>query len=101
MSTENQSITGLNQQQVEESRAKYGVNILTPPPKPSLLSQFLENFKDPLIKILLVALCLSIGIAIYEYTLPTHGFEVFFEPLGILVAILLATVIGFALEVSV
>lgn len=100
MSTENQSITGLNQKQVEESRAKHGINILTPPPKPSLLSQFLENFKDPLIKILLVALCLSIGIAIYEYTLPTHGFEVFFEPLGILVAILLATVIGFALEVS-
>ena len=100
MSTENQSLTGLNQQQVEESRAKYGVNILTPPPKPSLLSQFLENFKDPLIKILLVALGLSIGIAVYEYTLPTHGFEVFFEPLGILVAILLATVIGFALEVS-
>ncbi len=100
MSIENQQIKGLNQKQVEESRAKHGVNILTPPEKESLWSQFLENFKDPLIKILLVAMALSIGIAIYEITLPEYGIEAFFEPVGILVAILLATVIGFALEVS-
>lgn len=100
MSTETQSLTGLSRQQVKESREKYGVNILTPSAKESLWVQFLENFKDPLIRILLVAMCLSIGIAIYEYTLPEHGMEVFFEPLGIIVAILLATVIGFALEVS-
>lgn len=100
MSTETQSLTGLSREQVKESREKHGVNILTPPAKESLWVQFLENFKDPLIRILLVAMCLSIGIAVYEYTLPEHGLEVFFEPLGILVAILLATVIGFALEVS-
>ncbi len=99
MSQQNQ-FSGLTSQQVSESREKYGVNILTPPPKASLWKQFFESFTDPLIKILLVALCLSIGIAIYESTLPGHGFEVFLEPLGILIAILLATLIGFVLEVN-
>lgn len=100
MSTDNRIITGLSQSQVEESRRKHGINILTPPPKPSLWAQFIKHFDDPLIKILLVALLFSIGIAIYEYTLPGHGFNVFLEPLGILVAIILATVIGFALETN-
>ena len=55
MATNNQ-IKGLNPQQVKESREKHGVNILTPPPKPSLWIKFFENFKDPMIRILLVAL---------------------------------------------
>ncbi len=100
MSTDNRINTGLSQNQVEESRRKHGINILTPPPKPSLWSQFIKHFDDPLIKILLVALLFSIGIAVYEYTLPEHGFNVFLEPLGIFIAIILATVIGFALEVN-
>ncbi len=98
MATE-QSLNGLNLTQVEESRAKHGVNILTPPPKPSLWIKFFENFKDPMIRILLVALALSVGIAIYEFS-TGHGLEVFFEPTGIFVAIMLATGIGFALEVN-
>ncbi|MCM1518889.1 MAG: calcium-translocating P-type ATPase, PMCA-type [Pseudoflavonifractor sp.] len=93
-------LTGLNPTEVEESRKRYGINILTPPPKPSLWSRFIDYFRNPLIEILLVALLLSIGISCYEYTLPSHDFEVFLEPLGILIAILLATVIGFALEVN-
>lgn len=40
---------GLNDQQVVESRAKYGVNLLTPPKKDPLWKQFLEKFSDPLI----------------------------------------------------
>lgn len=98
MATE-QSLKGLTLQQIEESRTKHGVNILTPPPKPSLWIKFFENFKDPMIRILLVALALSVGIAIYEFT-TGHGLEVFFEPTGIFVAIMLATGIGFALEVN-
>ena len=98
MATEH--LNGLNQAQVEESRAKHGVNILTPPPKPSLWVKFFENFKDPMIRILLVALALSMGIAIYEFVSTDHGAQVFFEPTGIFVAIMLATGIGFALEVN-
>ena len=100
MSTEKHHIQGLNQQQVEESRRKHGINILTPPPKESLWKQFFESLKDPLIKILFVALGLSVGIAIYECSMPSHGAEVFLEPAGILIAILMATVIGFVLEVN-
>lgn len=91
---------GLSPEQVKESRERYGVNVLTPPPKPSMWKLFWTNFKDPMIRILLIALGLSAGIAVYEVTLPEHGAEAFFEPAGILLAILLATVIGFALEQS-
>lgn len=91
---------GLSPEQVKESRERYGVNVLTPPPKPSMWKLFWANFKDPMIRILLIALGLSAGIAVYEVTLPEHGAEAFFEPAGILLAILLATVIGFALEQS-
>lgn len=91
---------GLNQHQVEESRAKHGVNVLTPPEKESLFSQFIGKFKDPIIRILLIALALSIGVALYQYFSGQEGLSVLFEPAGILVAILLATCIGFAFEVS-
>ena len=59
-------IKGLTEQQVAESRAKYGQNVLTPPKKRSLWLQFLDCFNDPLIKILLVAFALSVGIAIWK-----------------------------------
>ena len=100
MATESQHMAGLTAQQVIDSRNRYGVNVLTPPPKPSLWSRFLHYFDDPLIRILLVALLLSVGISIYEYTLPGHNAAVFLEPLGIFIAIVLATVIGFCLEVN-
>ena len=91
---------GLNEIQVAESRAKHGVNILTPPKKESLLTRFLGKFRDPLIIILLVAGALSIGISIYEYYGLHEGAAVFFEPLGIFVAILLATGLAFFFEVK-
>ena len=57
---------GLSEAEVLESRAKNGVNILTPPEKESLFMRFLDKFKDPLIIILLVAGVLSVGISCYE-----------------------------------
>lgn len=83
---------GLNTKQVEENRQKYGPNILTPPPKTPLWKLFLEKFKDPIIQILLVAAALSLGISIIhnEYA----------ETIGILVAIFMATGIGFWFEVD-
>ncbi|MGN0219451.1 MAG: calcium-translocating P-type ATPase, PMCA-type [Muribaculaceae bacterium] len=94
------TITGLTSRQVEENRRLYGANVLTPPPKPSLFKKFIGCFNDPLIKILLVALLLSVGIAVYEYSDGIKGLSVFLEPLGILIAVMLATLIGFWLEVS-
>ena len=91
---------GLTDEQVIASRQKYGSNELTPPAKTPLWKQFLEKFKDPIIRILLIAWVLSIGVAIYQVTSGAEGVDAFFEPAGILLAILLATGIGFAFEVS-
>ena len=92
--------TGLTDAQVLESRKKHGSNILTPPKKAPLWRQFLEKFADPLIIILLVAGGLSIGISCYEYFRLGEGAEVFFEPVGIFVAILLATGLAFYFELQ-
>ena len=91
---------GLTDAEVLESRKKYGVNILTPPEKEPLWKQFLEKFTDPLIIILMIAGVLSIGISFYEYIGLNEGFTVFFEPIGIFVAILLATGLAFYFELK-
>ena len=84
---------GLSEQQVLENRTRYGINILTPPEKEPLWKQFLEKFSDPIIKILLVALLLSVGVAFYQFFTGTEPASVFLEPAGILAAILLVMLI--------
>lgn len=149
--TKTHHYTGLTDAQVLESRAKYGVNVLTPPKKRTLwdklreacshwiaitmmalvlgtsiaatalyssmgntiwvmpaivllaailiiLVGFFGGFKDPLFKILITAFVLSMGISIYEFEWGGAGFSVFFEPIGIIVALLLATSVAFFLE---
>jgi len=91
---------GLTEQQVLESRRRHGDNVLTPPPRKSLWAQFVEKFDDPLIKILLVALALSVGISSYELLHLDQGWEVLLEPLGIVIAVVLATLVGFLVEVN-
>ena len=90
--------TGLTAAQVAESRAKYGENVLTPPAKEPLWRQFLDKFRDPLIIILLIAGVLSIVISCYEYFCMDDGMTIFFEPVGIFVAIMLATGLAFYFE---
>jgi Ca2+-transporting ATPase len=89
---------GLSDQEVLESRAKHGENILTPAKKTPLWKKFLEKFKDPMIIVLLIAGLLSIGISFYEYFSGAKGFSVFFEPVGIFVAVFLATGLAFIFE---
>lgn len=92
--------TGLTDAQVLESRRKNGANVLTPPEKEPLWKQFLEKFNDPLIIILMIAGALSIGISCYEFFGLGQGAAVFFEPVGIFVAILLATGLAFYFELQ-
>ena len=92
--------SGLTEAEVAESRLRNGANILTPPAKESLFKRFLEKFKDPLILILLIAGVLSIGISCYEYWGLGSGGNVFFEPVGIFMAILLATGLAFVFELK-
>ena len=91
---------GLTDAELLKSRKMYGVNILTPPEREPLWKQFLEKFTDPLIIILMIAGVLSIGISFYEYFGLNEGFTVFFEPIGIFVAILLATGLAFYFELK-
>lgn len=95
---EQKHYSGLTDAQVLESRQKNGTNVLTPPAKEPWWKEFLEKFSDPLIIILLVAGVLSVGIAFYEYFGLNEDWKVFFEPIGIFVAILLATGLAFIFE---
>ena len=66
-----------------------------------LIVGFFGGFGDPLFKILITAFVLSMGISIYEYEWnPVHegDWTVFFEPIGIIVALVLATSIAYFLE---
>ena len=92
---------GLTKQEVEESRRLHGENVLTPPQKASLWSQFLEKFEDPIIRILLVAWLLSMIIAgVHCWGPEAKGFTAFLEPIGIFFAIMLASCVGFFFEVK-
>ena len=91
---------GLTEAQVLESRTKYGSNVLTPPEKESLLKLYLGKFEDPLIIILMVIGVFAVGVSCYEYWGLHEDFTVFFEPIGIFVAILLATGLGFYFELK-
>ncbi|MBR2236460.1 MAG: calcium-translocating P-type ATPase, PMCA-type [Prevotella sp.] len=61
---------------------------------------FFGGFKDPLFRILITAFVLSIGISIYEFEWAGASFSTFFEPIGIIVALLLATGVAYFLERS-
>ena len=74
---------GLTSAQAEESRAKHGANTLTQIPPDPLWKKILEGFKDPMIMILLVALEVQVILFIL-------GQAEWFEPVGILVAIMIA-----------
>ena len=91
---------GLTQAEVERSRRLHGNNLLTPPEKDPVWKQFLEKFEDPIIRILLIALLLSIGVSSYQLITGAEGWSVMLEPLGIFVAVMLATCVGFFFEQS-
>lgn len=57
---------GLTDDEVLQSREKNGVNLLTPPKRPSLWKLYLEKFEDPVVRVLLVAAVFSLIISIIE-----------------------------------
>ena len=76
-------LTGLTRQQVEQSRRDHGTNTLTQIPPDPLWKKVLEGFRDPMIMILLVALAVQVALWLM-------GRAEWYEPIGVLVAILLA-----------
>lgn len=77
-----------------------GKNIIPPPEKEPLWKQYLEKFKDPIIIVLLVVFAFSICISVYELIYMGKGWSIFIEPSGVMVALLLATTVGFVFELK-
>jgi Ca2+-transporting ATPase len=90
MQIQDRSRTGLSAQEVLESRRRHGENQLTPPRRRSLWHLYLEKYEDPIIRILLVAAVFSLGLAFFNGE--------FVETIGIILAVLFATTVGFYFE---
>ena len=79
-------LNGLRDVEVEVQRKKYGSNSLTEMKKKGFLQLLLESLGDPIIKILLVALAIKVVFLFRDFD--------WFETLGILIAIFLASFIS-------
>lgn len=77
-----------------------GKNIIPPPVKEPLWKQYLEKFKDPIIIVLLVVFVFSVIVAAYEFFYMGKGASLLLEPLGVLLALLLATGVAFIFELK-
>ncbi len=86
-------------QDSENLRTQQGKNIIPPPERPSLFWGYIEKFKDPLIIVLLVVFVFSVGVAFYEISQGGPN-RLLLEPMGVLIALLLATGVGFIFEVK-
>ncbi len=80
------NIQGLTEEQVVENRKKYGDNALVKKKKNSFLRLLLESLGDPIIKILLIALAVKVVVLFKNFD--------WFETIGILIAIFLASFIS-------
>lgn len=81
------SHAGLTNEQVLDSRRKHGTNELPAPEVETFFEKLWDNFNDPLIKILLVALVITILLSIL-------GYSEWLESLGIGSAVFLATFVA-------
>ena len=77
---------GLNQEEVLENRKKYGSNKIEIHKENKFFRLFLEALGDPIIKILLIALGIKIVFLFKDFD--------FYETIGILIAVMLATFIS-------
>ena len=80
------NVKGLTEKEVIENRKKYGSNELTKVHKNSFFRLLLESLGDPIIKILLIALAVKVVILFKSFD--------WFETIGILIAIFLASFIS-------
>ncbi|MBQ4144094.1 MAG: cation-translocating P-type ATPase [Thermoguttaceae bacterium] len=90
---------GLDTSQVQLSSKKFGRNELTPPDKTPWWKELLSKFEDPTIIILLIAAFLSLGVTLIQFQMQGGGEHAsFFEPIGIFIAVGLATLVAFFSE---
>ncbi len=77
---------GLSHEEVIKSRNKYGSNKLTIKKKNTIFSMIIESLNDPIIKILLIALCVKVIFLFNDSNI--------YETLGIAIAVFLASFIS-------
>jgi len=86
---------GLTDAQAAESKEKFGDNRLTELEKESFFDKLKENFGDPMIRILLVALGINALLVVGTRTGFISGEKIaWYEPAGIAIAILIATLVS-------
>ena len=76
------NINGLSNDEINESRKKYGNNSISSKNNNSFLGLFIETLGDPIIKILLLALGIKVIFLFKDFD--------YFETFGIVIAILVA-----------
>jgi len=81
------SYPGLSEKEVSESRQSNGANVVTTQEAEGFYAKLLTNLKDPIIVILLVALGVTVFLAVL-------GFAPWYEGLGIAIAVVAATLIA-------
>ncbi len=79
---------GLQSSEVPVYRERFGANVMTPPVREPVWLQYLKKYDDPIIKILIIAVVISLVVSIIQ------GISIY-DTLGIIIAILLATGISF------
>jgi Ca2+-transporting ATPase len=79
---------GLSTSQIDGLRKQYGTNIMAPPVREPLWKQYLKKYNNPIIKILLIAVAISMVVFLIKG-------EGLLDIIGILIAVLLATGIAF------
>lgn len=90
---------GLSPEQVQLHRQRYGSNELSPAEKAPLWKRYLEKFEDPTILILGACALLAIATGVYRGVSSGEWLGIY-EAAAILVAILIATGVGFVLELK-
>jgi Ca2+-transporting ATPase len=84
------TLKGLTEDEVISSRLKFGENVLTIPEREPWWKLYLRKFRDPIIRILILAAVIAIVIGIFDKS--------YVEGIGIIIAIFLATTISFSYE---
>lgn len=78
--------TGLSEKEVVKMRKEYGRNTISNKKENSFIKLFLESLGDPIIKILLIALAVKVIVLFKDFD--------FFETIGILISILVASLVS-------
>lgn len=84
---------GLTDQQIEESRKKYGSNQIKEAEPETFWQQFMDGFKDPMIRVLCI-------IAAIMFVMFLAGQSEWYEPVGTVIAILLVNFVSAKTGVS-